>query len=150
MQRMAELTERVHTDADAHTTEEQWSCGEWHDAGFFLVWLAVGSTGPWRGDAMAGGETEPLVWEVENLRGAVFGLWQGQSDVQAGLAAMMGELRSMAGFEAGSWVDVAPRASSKRGADQSPDRPGAKFLAQEIEEDELIAGTGVDARQQQE
>ena len=77
------------------------------------------------------------------------------------------------GFAASSWVDdacdpcdaahvqteprtagdsvAAPRASSKIGAAQSPDHPGAKFLAQEIEdsEDELIAGTGEDARQQQ-
>ena len=48
---------------------------------WFLVWLAVGSAGRW----CAG-----------HLRGAVLGLQQGQADVQAALAAMMGELRSMA------------------------------------------------------
>ena len=117
--------------------------------------------------------------EVENLRGAVFGLQQGLSDIQAGLAAMMGELRSMAaavtGLQQASASTalatpvmqntcklspgplaiqsglITPRASSKREAEQSPDHPGAEFLAQEIEdsEDELIAGAGKDARQQQ-
>ena len=97
-QRMAELTERVYTDADAHMTEEQWGAGECHVAG--------GSWSGWQWDqpgdgvetqwqTQHGGETAALGMEVENLRSAVFGL-QRRSDVQAGLAAMMGELRSMA------------------------------------------------------
>ena len=32
-QRMAELMERVYTEAGAHMTGAQWSAGEWHDAG---------------------------------------------------------------------------------------------------------------------
>ena len=106
--------------------------------------------------------------KVENLRGAVFGLQQGQSDVPAGFAAMMCKLRSMAAALTGLQQAavsttpvppvaqntckrspgplaiqsglVAPRGSSKRRAEQSPDHRGANFLAQEIEdsEDELI------------
>ena len=32
-QRLAELTERIHTDPDAYMAEDQWGIGEWHDAG---------------------------------------------------------------------------------------------------------------------
>ena len=65
------------------------------------------------------------------------------------------------GFAAGSWVDEACDACDAEHVQTEPgacyaksvlqEEGGAKFLAQEIEdiEDELIAGTGEDARQQQ-
>ena len=48
-----------------------------------------------------GGERTALGVEVENLRGAVLGLQQGQVDVQAGMAALIGGLRGMAAPVAG-------------------------------------------------
>ena len=88
-QRMAELTERIYTDTDTGMNEEPWSCGEWQDAG--------GSWSGWQwhqpdGDvqARAVGEITALGMGVENLRGAVLGLQQGQVDVQAGMAARHG------------------------------------------------------------
>ena len=51
--------------------------------------------------ARAVGERTALGIEVENLRGAVLGLQQGQVDVQAGMAALIGELRGMAAAVAG-------------------------------------------------
>ena len=142
------LAKWIYTDADAHKVEEQWGFGEWHEAG--------GSWSGWQwdqpGDGLQtrhGGETAALEMEVGNLRGAVFGLQQGQSDVQAGLAAMMGKLRSMAAAVTGlqqaavsatpvmqSTCEqspeplaiqsglITPRVSSKRVADHSPDHPG--------------------------
>ena len=94
-QRMAELTERFYTHTDTGMNEEPWSCGEWQDAG--------GSWSGWQWDQPDGdvhpravGERTALGMEVENLRGAVLGLQQGQVDVQAGMAALIGELRGMA------------------------------------------------------
>ena len=82
-QRMAELTERIYTATDTGMNEDPWSCGEWQDAG--------GSWSGWQWDqpdgdvqARAGGERTALGIEVENLRGAVLRLQQGQVDVQAG------------------------------------------------------------------
>ena len=47
-QRLAELTERIHADADAHMTEDQWGFGEWHEAGgSWSGWQLVGSAGRW-------------------------------------------------------------------------------------------------------
>ena len=97
-QRMAELTDRIYTDTDTGMNEEPWSCGEWQHAG--------GSWSGWQWDvqARAVGERTALGMEVENLRGAVLGLQQEQVDVQAGMAALIGELRGMAaavGFAAG-------------------------------------------------
>ena len=99
--------------------------------------------------------------EVENLRGAVLGLQQGQVDVQTGVAALIGELRGMAAAVAGLQQAavpatpvarsqrkqspgpmsnqlelVTPRGTSKRAAEQSPQHPITK--CQQI--DELIAG----------
>ena len=103
--------------------------------------------------------------------GAVFGLQQGQSDVQAGLAAMMDELRNMTAAVTGllqaavsttpvtpvalnTWKLspgplaiqsglVTPKGSSKRGAEQSPEQPGAKFLAQAAAAAATAAAAGV-------
>ena len=100
--------------------------------------------------ARAGGERTALGMEVENLRGAAPGLQQGQVDVQAGMAALIGELRGMAAADAGLQQAavpvtpvvrsqckqspgpmsnqlelVTPRGTSKRAAEQSPEHPGA-------------------------
>ena len=73
-QRMAELTETIHSDADAHMAEDQWGFGEWQEGG--------GSWSGWQWDqqgdcvqtqrnmSMPGGETAALGMEVENPRGA--------------------------------------------------------------------------------
>ena len=83
-------------------------------------------------------------------RGAVLGLQQGQVDVQAGMAALIGELRGMAAAVAGLQQAavpatpvarsqckhcpgpvsnqlelVTPRGTSKRAAEQSPEDPVA-------------------------
>ena len=99
-QRMAGLTERIYTDTDTGMNEELWSCREWQDAG--------GSWSGWQWDqpdgdvqARAVGERTALRMEVENLRGAVLGLQQVQVYVQAGMAALIGELRGMAAAVAG-------------------------------------------------
>ena len=171
-QRMAELTDRIYTDTDTGMNKDPWSRGEWQDAG--------GSWSRWKWDqldgdvlARAGGEKAPLGTEVENLRGAVLGLQQGQVDVQAGMAALIGELRGMAGAVAGlqqaavpatrvarsqckespgplsnQLVLVTPRGTSKRAAEQSPEHLVAKCQQIEDSEDELIAG-GEDVAQQQ-
>ena len=171
-QRMAELTERIYTDTDTGMNEEPWSCGEWQDAG--------GSWSGWQWDqpdgdvqARAVGERTALGMEVENLRGAVLGLQQGQVDVQAGMAALIGELRGMAAAVAGlqqaavpatpversqckqspgpmshQLEPVTPRGTSKRAAQRSPEHPFAKCQQIEDSEDELIAG-GEDVVQQQ-
>ena len=67
-QRIAELTERIYTDADAHMAEAQLGVGEWHEAG--------GSWSGWQwdqpGDGLQtqhGGEAAALGMEVETLRG---------------------------------------------------------------------------------
>ena len=163
-QRMAELTERIYTDTDTGMNEEPWSCGEWQDAG----WQWHQPDGDVQ--ARAVGERTALGMEVENLRGAVLGLQQGQVDVQAGMAALIGELRGMAAAVAGLQQAavpatpvarsqckhspgpmsnqlelVTPRGTSERAAEQSPEHPVAK--CQQIE-DELIAG-GEDVAQQQ-
>ena len=119
-QRIAELTERIYTDTDTGTNEEPWSCGEWHDAG--------ASWSGWQWDqpdgdvqARAGGERTALGIEVENLRGAVLGLLQEQVDVQASMAALIGELRGMAAAVVGlqqAAVPVTPVARNQR--KQSP------------------------------
>ena len=107
--------------------------------------------------------------EVQNLRGAVLGLQQGQ----VGMAALIGELRGMAAAVAGlqqaavpatpvarsqckqspgpmsNQLELAtPRGTSKRAAKQSPEHPVAKCQQIEDSEDELIAG-GEDVAQQQ-
>ena len=46
-ERLAELTERIHMDADAHMTEDQWVFWRVARSWWFLVWLAVGSAGRW-------------------------------------------------------------------------------------------------------
>ena len=110
---------------------------------------------------------------MENLRGAVLGLQQEQVDVQAGMAALIGELRGMAAAVAGLQQAavpvtpvargqckqspgpmsdelelVTPRGTPKRAAEQSPEHPVAKWQQIEDSEDELIAG-GEDVAQQQ-
>ena len=82
-QRMAELTERIHTDTDTGMNEEPWSCGEWQDAG--------GSWSDWQWDQPDGDVQAPAGGE-RTARGAVLGLQQGQVAVQAGMAALIGEL----------------------------------------------------------
>ena len=134
-QRMAELTERIYTDTDTGMNEEPWSCGEWQDAG--------GSWSGWQWDqpdadvqARAVGERTALGTEVENLRGAVLGLQQGQVDVQAGMAALIGELRGMAAAVAGlqqAAVPATPVARSQ--CKQSPGPKSNQFGAGDIERD---------------
>ena len=172
-QRMAELTEKIYTDTDTSMNEEPWSWGEWQDAG--------GSWSGWQWDqpdvdvqARAVGERTALGMEVENLRGAVLGLQQGQVDVQAGMAALIGELRGMAAVVAvlqqaavqvtpvarsqckqspgpmTSELEMAtPRGPSKRAAEQSPEHPVAKCQHIEDSEDELIVGEEDVAQQEQ-
>ena len=119
-QRMAQLTERIYTDTDKGMNEEPWSCGEWQDAG--------GSWSGWQWDqpdgdvkARAVGERTALGMEVENLRGAVLGLQQGQVDVQAGMAALIGELRGMAAAVAGLQQAAVPATPvARRQCKQSP------------------------------
>ena len=168
-QRMAELTDRIYTDTDTGMNEEPWSCGEWEDAG--------GSWSGWQWDqpdgdvqARAVGERTALGMEVENLRGAVLGSQQEQVDVQAGMAALIGELRGMAAAVAGlqqaavpatlvarsnasrvlsnQLEPVTPRETSKWAAEQSPEHPISKCQQIEDSEDELIIG-GEDVAQQQ-
>ena len=152
--------------------EDPWSCGEWQDAGGSWSGWAVDQPD---GDVQArvGGERTALGIEVENLRGAGLGLQQGQVDVQAGMAALIGELRGMAAGVAGLQQAavpvtpvargqckqspgpmsnqlelVTPRGTSERAAEQSPEHPVAKCQQIEDSEDELIAG-GEDVAQQQ-
>ena len=124
------------------------------------------------GDVQALGERTALGMEVENLRGAVLGLQLGQVDVQAGMAALNGELRGLTAAVAGlqqaavpatpvarsqckqspgpmsnQLEPVTPRETSKRAAEQSLEHPVAKCQQIEDSEDELIAG-GEDVAQQ--
>ena len=175
--RAAELTERVYTHADAHMTEEQWGAGEWHDAGGSWsgwqlyqpgdggdamedpAWWRDGS--PWNGRGESQGR---CVWAAARTVRCPSGF--GSDDGRGEKHGCCGN-----GFAAGSCVDDAcdacgakhvqtkPRTAcnsvgscyAKRPlqeeAEQSPEHPGAKFLAQEIEdsEDELVVGTGEDA-----
>ena len=163
LQRMADLTERIHTDTDTGTNEEPWSCGEWQDAG--------GAWSGWQWDqpdgdvqARAVGERTALGMEVENRKSAVLGLQQVQVDVQAGMVALIGELRGMAaaverlqqaavpvtpvarsqckqspGPMSKQLKMVTPRGTSKRAAEQSPEHPVAKCQQIEDSEDELTA-----------
>ena len=169
-QRMAEITERIYTDMDTGMNEDPWSSGEWQDAG--------GSWSGWQWDrpaegvqARAGGERTALGMEVENLRGAAPALQQGQVDVQAGMAALIGELRGMAaadGFAAGgcasdacgekpvqaeSWTNVESvgAGDTKRDLQEGCGAKSGASWCQEIEdsEDELIAGAEDVAQQQQ-
>ena len=97
-----------------------------------------------------------------------------QIDVQAGLSAMMSELRNMAVPVTGLQQAAAsatpavqipckqspeslakksglatPRGSSRRAADRCPDHPRAKYQQIEDSEDELIAGATKGVQQQQ-
>ena len=100
------------------------------------------------------------------------GLQQGQVDVQAGMAALIGELRGIAavaglqqaavpatpvarsqrkqspGPMSNQLEPVTPRGTSKRAAEQRAEHPVAKCQQIEDSEDELIAG-GEDVAQQQ-
>ena len=168
-QRLAELTEKIHTDTDTGMNEEPWSCGEWHDAGgSWSVWQWNRPDGDVQ--ARAVGERTALGMEVENLRGAVLGLQQEQVDVQAGMAALIHSCGGC-GFAAGGCASdacgekpVQPESctnvESIGAGDTKRDlqegcgaKSGASYCNSEDEliaggEDELIAG-GEDVAQQQ-
>ena len=122
-QRLAELTERIHMEADAHMAEDWWGFGDWHEAGGCWSGWQWDQPGAGVQAQRSGGETAALGMEVENLRGAMLGLQQGQADVQAGLAAMMGGAAQHGcggdGFAAGSCVDAEPVQTEPRAADES-------------------------------
>ena len=168
------------TDGRAHG-EDPHGHGHWHERRTVELWrMARCLWSGWQWDqpdgdvqARAVGERTALGMEVENLRGAVLGLQQGQVDVQAGMAALIGELRGMAAAVAGlqqaavpatpvarsqcqqspepmsnQLEPVTPRGTSKMAAEQSPEHPIAKCQQIEDSKDELIAG-GEDVAQQQ-
>ena len=170
------------TDGRAHG-EDLHGHGHWHERRTVELWRRQDAGGSWSGwqwdqpdgdvQARAVGERTALGMEVENLRGAVLGLQQGQVDVQAGMAALIGELRSMAAAVAGLQQAavpatplarsqckqspgrmsnqlelVTPRGTSKRAAEQSPEHSFTKCQQIEDSEDELIAG-GEDVAQRQ-
>ena len=89
-QRVAELTERIYTDTDAHMAEDQWRFWRLARSWWFLVWLAVGSAWPccaepalWRNGRHKYG-LENRRWHADQLSGAVLGMLQGQADLQGG------------------------------------------------------------------
>ena len=153
-QRLAELTERIHTDADAHMADGQWGFGDWHEAGG--SWSGWGSASRW---CAGPAQNEHALWRDggprhgsgESQASSVV-LQMGQINVQAGLSAMTSELRNMAVAVTGLQQAAAsatpavqipckhspeslanqpglatPRVSSRRVADRSPDHPGAKY-----------------------